>query len=111
MFPPHRETKLLATLLYHGLTTATGLQTLGEEYCDIVQVAGGGAGGAAAAAPVLRALLALLKALGPYVGEQLVASVGRGAAALEGLDAFDEPEALQGAALEHEQAGASASPR
>ena len=32
---------MLAELLYLGITTGTGLQTLGEEYCDILQVSGG----------------------------------------------------------------------
>ena len=27
-------------LLYNGLTTGAGTQTLGEEYCDILQVTG-----------------------------------------------------------------------
>ena len=35
-----RETRLAAELLYHGLTTGAGVQTLGEEYCDILQVTG-----------------------------------------------------------------------
>lgn len=35
-----REVKLVAELLYSGLTTGAGLQTLGEEYCDIIQAAG-----------------------------------------------------------------------
>ena len=30
----------MAELLYHGLTTGAGVQTLGEEYCDILQVTG-----------------------------------------------------------------------
>ena len=30
----------MAGLLYSGLTTGAGLQTLGEEYCDIIQAAG-----------------------------------------------------------------------
>ena len=38
--PLCREVKLVAELLYAGLTTGVGLQTLGEEYCDIIQVAG-----------------------------------------------------------------------
>lgn len=48
-WPACREVRLLAALLYHGLTTGAGLQTLGEEYCNLVQVAGearGRAGGA-----------------------------------------------------------------
>jgi peroxin-10 len=32
------EIRTLAELLYHGLTTFVGNRTLGEEYCDIVQV-------------------------------------------------------------------------
>jgi hypothetical protein len=39
-----RETRLVAEMLYHGLTTGAGVQTLGEEYCDILQVAGKPAG-------------------------------------------------------------------
>lgn len=38
--PVRREVKLVAELLYAGLTTGVGLQTLGEEYCDIIQAAG-----------------------------------------------------------------------
>ena len=35
-----RETRLVAELLYFGLTTGAGGQTLGEQYCDILQVSG-----------------------------------------------------------------------
>ena len=35
-----RETTLAAQILYHGTTTGCGVQTLGEEYCDILQVNG-----------------------------------------------------------------------
>ena len=31
---------MLAKLLYYTLTTGSGAQTLGEEYCDILQVSG-----------------------------------------------------------------------
>lgn len=31
---------MLAELLYYSLTTGSGAQTLGEEYCDILQVSG-----------------------------------------------------------------------
>ncbi|KAI6679852.1 hypothetical protein NL676_033733 [Syzygium grande] len=34
------ETQLLGQMLYYVLTTGSGQQTLGEEYCDITQVAG-----------------------------------------------------------------------
>lgn len=32
------QTKLAGRVLYYLLTTGSGLQTLGEEYCDISQV-------------------------------------------------------------------------
>ena len=31
---------MAAQLLYYSLTTGAGVQTLGEEYCDILQVTG-----------------------------------------------------------------------
>lgn len=34
----YRELQLIAELIYYGLTTVTGHQTLGEEYCNIIQV-------------------------------------------------------------------------
>lgn len=33
-----RSCKLLATFMYYALTTGAGLQTLGEEYCDILML-------------------------------------------------------------------------
>jgi hypothetical protein len=30
----------VSTLLYHALTTGAGAQTLGEEYCDLLQISG-----------------------------------------------------------------------
>ena len=35
-----REIHLFCELAYYGLTTGAGTQTLGEEYCDILQVSG-----------------------------------------------------------------------
>lgn len=35
-----RGTQLVSTLLYHALTTGAGSRTLGEEYCDLLQVTG-----------------------------------------------------------------------
>lgn len=35
-----RSCRLVATFMYYALTTGAGLQTLGEEYCDIVQLKG-----------------------------------------------------------------------
>ena len=40
-----RESNLLALVLYHGLTTGCGAQTLGEEYCSIQKVTAGWGGG------------------------------------------------------------------
>ncbi|KAK9820622.1 hypothetical protein WJX72_012437 [[Myrmecia] bisecta] len=61
-----RETRILAEVLYYGLTTGAGLQTLGEEYCDVLQVTGraGLEPGAAR-----RGLLVLLQAVVPYLTE------------------------------------------
>lgn len=73
--------------MYYSLTTGAGLQTLGEEYCDIMQMQGG----ARPAAPPARVCLALLKSFGPYLGERLAASLDR-SGMLEGLDAFGMEE-------------------
>jgi len=54
-------------LLYFGLTTGSGLQTLGEEYCDIIQ-ASGRAGGSLSAPR--RFTLVLLQSVGPYFTEK-----------------------------------------
>ena len=69
-----REARAAATLLYHGLTTGVGVATPGEEYCDLVQVAGGGGGGgvtsAAAGGPpgaARRAAYVLLRTAVPYM--------------------------------------------
>lgn len=32
------QTKLVGQMLYYVLTTGSGQQTLGEEYCDVTQV-------------------------------------------------------------------------
>eukprot|EP00850_Spirogloea_muscicola_P005815 SM000027S09596 [mRNA] locus=s27:265681:268628:+ [translate_table: standard] len=64
------ETRLVGQVLYYLLTTGAGLQTLGEEYCDISQVAG------PAGAPVRprrRLSLVLLHTLFPYLLERLSA--------------------------------------
>jgi peroxin-10 len=96
----------VSVAIYYLLTTGAGLQTLGEEYCDVLQVAGrpphlprapmpqtaaaaAPASGALGTllpvfdtrgpvAPAARVALALLQAVGPYVGERLAAALGRG---------------------------------
>ncbi|GBF89804.1 peroxisome biogenesis factor protein [Raphidocelis subcapitata] len=95
-----REWRALSAAAYHLLTTGAGLQTLGEEYCDILQLAGrpptparpfgtaGAAAGQAAWAPLdargpappsVRIALALLQSLGPYAGERAAAAIARSA--------------------------------
>jgi peroxin-10 len=54
-------------MLYFALTTGSGLQTLGEEYCDIIQ-ASGKAGGSPST--FRRGALVLLQSLGPYLTEK-----------------------------------------
>jgi hypothetical protein len=73
--PPCREVKLLASLLYHGLTTGAGATTLGEEYCDVLQTAASGQLPAASQ----RLLLVLLQSLGPYLAERAVTCLERSA--------------------------------
>lgn len=58
---------MLAEALYYTLTTGTGIQTLGEEYCDILQASGAGGGPPGA---LRRGALVLLQTLGPYLAEK-----------------------------------------
>ena len=95
-----RETQLVAEFLYYSLTTGTGLQTLGEEYCNILQ-----ARGELGAAPTAgqRRVLTLLETLGPYFLEKLAAP------------AEQEDEAAEwrryAAALQQQRQGAGAASR
>ena len=91
------ETRLAAELLYLGLTTGAGRQTLGEEYCDILQVAGAGSAPPGAAR---RGLLVLLQASGPYLADRLAVPPDDG-----GDAAFAAwREAQQAAAAQQQQA-------
>ncbi|CAL8460771.1 g302 [Coccomyxa elongata] len=78
-----REVRLVAELLYAGLTTGAGLQTLGEEYCDIIQVAG-----PIGVAPSVarRTLLVLLEKMAPYLAEHLSQAATAGTD--DGFDSF-----------------------
>ena len=58
------EARTAADLLYLALTTLIGNRTLGEEYCDIVQVEGDGA--SKLPRPKLRAVLLALHIILPY---------------------------------------------
>ena len=73
-----RETQLLGELLYYTLTTGGGLQTLGEEYCDVLQATGG-----AGLAPgtLRRGTLVLLQTLAPYLAERVALQQDEGFAA------------------------------
>ncbi|PRW05841.1 peroxisome biogenesis factor 10-like isoform X1 [Chlorella sorokiniana] len=91
------ETRLLSELLYLSLTTGAGRQTLGEEYCDILQVAG-----AAGAPPgtARRGLLVLLQALGPYLADRLAAPAEED----DGLAAWRQAQAAAAAGRQQDSA-------
>ncbi|CAN1217278.1 Peroxisome biogenesis factor 10 [Linum perenne] len=62
------ETKLLGQMLYYVLTTGAGQQTLGEEYCDIIQVSGPYG---LPPTPAKRALFVLYQTAVPYLTERI----------------------------------------
>ncbi|KAG5555919.1 hypothetical protein RHGRI_006539 [Rhododendron griersonianum] len=66
------ETKLLGQVLYYVLTTGSGQQTLGEEYCDIIQVAGPYG---LPPTPARRALFMVYQTAVPYIAERISSSV------------------------------------
>lgn len=57
----------MAELLYYALTTGRGLQTLGEEYCDLLQASGVQEGPPGS---LRRGALVLLQSLAPYLLEK-----------------------------------------
>jgi peroxin-10 len=98
---------MLATFMYYATTTAAGLQTLGEEYCDIMQLSQQHGNTSAqpqqqpsfshGLAPAhTRILLTLLQSLGPAVLGRLVASLdrasdeGRLQYELSGFDSYND---------------------
>ncbi|CAK9165607.1 unnamed protein product [Ilex paraguariensis] len=62
------EMKLLGQMLYYVLTTGAGQQTLGEEYCDITQVAGPYG---LPPTPARRALFIVYQTAVPYIAERV----------------------------------------
>ncbi|CAA6664678.1 unnamed protein product [Spirodela intermedia] len=62
------ETKLVGQTLYYLLTTGSGQQTLGEEYCDITQVAGQHS---LPPTPAKRALFIIYQSAIPYLAERI----------------------------------------
>ncbi|XP_075646050.1 peroxisome biogenesis factor 10 [Castanea sativa] len=67
-----RETKLLGQMLYYVLTTGSGQQTLGEEYCDITQVAGPYG---IPPNPARRALFIIYQTAVPYIADRISSRV------------------------------------
>ncbi|XP_042036794.1 peroxisome biogenesis factor 10-like isoform X2 [Salvia splendens] len=83
------ETKLLGQMLYFLLTTGAGKQTLGEEYCDITQVAGPHG---LPPTPARRSLFILYQTAFPYIAERIssrIASRGLTMADLLSNDAME----------------------
>ncbi|KAI3711846.1 hypothetical protein L1987_70394 [Smallanthus sonchifolius] len=77
------ETKLLGQMLYYVLTTGAGQQTLGEEYCDITQVAGSYG---LPPTPARRALFIVYQSAVPYIAERVSSRIAsRGIALTESL--------------------------
>ncbi|KAF3658902.1 Peroxisome biogenesis factor 10, partial [Capsicum annuum] len=66
------EAKLLGQMLYYMLTTGAGKQTLGEEYCDITQVAGPYG---LSPTPARRALFIFHQSAVPYIAERVSSRV------------------------------------
>lgn len=68
------ELELLADICYFGLTTISGFQTLGEEYCNIVQV---DQTRKWVPSTMRRGCLVLLYVFGPYVIEKIIMKLER----------------------------------
>ncbi|XP_068659382.1 peroxisome biogenesis factor 10 [Aristolochia californica] len=62
------EAKLLGQMLYYIMTTGSGQQTLGEEYCDITQVEGSYG---LPPTPARRALFIVYQTAVPYLAERI----------------------------------------
>ncbi|XP_078444686.1 peroxin 10 [Wolffia australiana] len=81
------EMKLLGQMLYYLLTTGSGQQTLGEEYCDVVQVAGQHS---QPPTPAKRTLFIIYQSAIPYLAERISTRMAaRGALLAESQS--DEP--------------------
>ncbi|KAJ4755367.1 hypothetical protein LUZ62_028034 [Rhynchospora pubera] len=76
------EIKLLGQTFYYLLTTGSGQQTLGEEYCDIIQIAGTNG---LPPTPARRILFIIYQTAIPYLGERISSRMlARGAALNDG---------------------------
>ncbi|GMH33066.1 hypothetical protein BSKO_00900 [Bryopsis sp. KO-2023] len=82
-----REIDLLGDVLYNSITTGSGEQTLGEEYCDLLQINGS----SVEPTPVQRGLLVLYKSVLPFMSDKLLMhSVGNDYDELDGTEGSDE---------------------
>ncbi|XP_071742066.1 peroxisome biogenesis factor 10 [Rutidosis leptorrhynchoides] len=103
------ETKLLGQILYYILTTGAGQQTLGEEYCDITQVAGSYG---LPPTPARRALFIVYQSAVPYIAERVSSRIAsRGIALTELLSDDLETSGSGQDQLSVTQASSSSSPR
>lgn len=75
---------MLATLAYYALTTGSGLQTLGEEYCDVLQIKRSGV----LLSPSARTALVALQSFGPYLADRVVRGLEHGGSA----DVWGDPD-------------------
>ncbi|XP_044472104.1 peroxisome biogenesis factor 10 [Mangifera indica] len=66
------ETKLVGQMLYYVMTTGSGQQTLGEEYCDITQVVGPHR---LPPTPARRLLFIVYQTAVPYIAERISSRV------------------------------------
>lgn len=65
-----REFQLVAEITYYGLTTVLGNQTLGEEYCNTIQIGPTQNQRYTSPGALRRTLSILLQTIGPYVVEK-----------------------------------------
>ncbi|GAA0187110.1 chaperone [Lithospermum erythrorhizon] len=86
------ETKLLGQMLYYVLTTGAGKQTLGEEYCDITQVAGSYG---LPPTPARRALYILYQTAVPYMAERVSSRIASRGISMEDNFFTDENDGIR----------------
>ncbi|XP_010429658.1 PREDICTED: peroxisome biogenesis factor 10 [Camelina sativa] len=80
-----KEMKLLGQMLYYVLTTGSGQQTLGEEYCDIIQVSGPYG---LSPTPARRALFILYQTAVPYIADRISTRAATQAVTFDESDDF-----------------------
>ncbi|KAF0909629.1 hypothetical protein E2562_039352 [Oryza meyeriana var. granulata] len=83
------EIKLLGQSLYYLLTTGSGQQTLGEEYCDISQIA---TSHGLPPTPARRILFILYQTTVPYLAERISSRIVARGIALGDSQLDDQPE-------------------